>query len=151
MATQEQAAPQASTTIPSAGGGSGGAPTTPEPQIGIEEIDAGLPAETLAGFLEALELSAGEAAPLFGVSPRTLKRYLKRERLDPRASDLLARYLRLYEQALGAFSAKERAVRWFKRPHVHFGHKTPLEMMRYDPGAEAVENLAGAIKHGVYY
>ena len=56
MATQEQAAPQASTTIPSAGGDPGGAPTTPEPQIGIEEIDAGLPAETLAGFLEALEM-----------------------------------------------------------------------------------------------
>ena len=142
MAAQEQVR----TIAPSAEG----APAL-EPQIGIEEIDAGLPTQTLARFLEALKLSADEAAPLFGVSPRTLKRYLAKERLDPRASDLLARYLRLYEQALGAFSSTERAVNWFKRPHVHFDYRSPLEMMRYDPGAEAVEDLIGAIQHGVYY
>ena len=140
MAIQEQASAPLAEALSTGG-----------PQVGIEDIDAGLPSRTLARFLKELNLTVNEAAPLFGVSPRTLKRYLSKERLNPRASDLLARYLRLYRQALGAFSAKERAVRWFKRPHVHFGHKTPLEMMRYDPGAEAVEDLVGAIKHGVYY
>lgn len=120
-------------------------------QLGIEEIEEGLPAEELVHFMDELTLSADEAAPLFGVSARTLKRYLGKDRLNSRTSDLLARYLRLYEQALGAFSRTEGAVRWFKRPHVHFDYKTPLEMMRYDPGAEAVEDLLGAIKHGVYY
>jgi putative toxin-antitoxin system antitoxin component (TIGR02293 family) len=101
--------------------------------------------------MDELELSPEEAAPLFGVSSRTLKRYLKKSRLNSRVSDVLARYLRLYDRAVHAFRSKEAAAGWFKRPHVHFDYTTPLEMMRYDPGAEAVEDIIGAIKHGVYF
>ncbi len=114
-----------------------------------KKVSEGLPTEALSTVQHRLGLSNSEMAHIVQISPRTLTRRKKEERLPPDESERVYRIARLVEIAAGVLGGKEEARQWMKEPNYALGEQTPLEVVRTEPGAGLVERLLGQIEYGI--
>ncbi len=85
------------------------------------------------------------------ITPRTLTRRRKENRLSPEESDRLVSVSRLLAQTLELFEGnKENALRWFTNPNRALGGLSPIEVAATETGSREVENLIGRLEHGVF-
>jgi putative toxin-antitoxin system antitoxin component (TIGR02293 family) len=58
--------------------------------------------------------------------------------------------MRIYDLAKTLFGTHEATRRWMNSPLPALGGRTPLDAARTEPGARQVENVVGAIQHGMF-
>ena len=112
-------------------------------------VSEGLSPDALNVVQDRLDLSNAELAHVVHISPRTLTRRKKEERLSPDESERVYRVARLIEIAARVLGSEDEAREWMKEPNYALGEQVPLEVARTEPGAELVERLLGQIEHGI--
>jgi putative toxin-antitoxin system antitoxin component (TIGR02293 family) len=119
-------------------------------RLDLESVEAGVPVETITNFVLA---SGFELKDIYVVviPARTLKHRRSRKKLlSPDESDRLARFVRIFDQAVSVFGDAERARRWLSKPKERFNERTPLQMLRTDFGGRAVEEMVVQIDEGMF-
>lgn len=117
----------------------------------VKSIEQGFSFQTLERFRRETGLPMERLAFSIGISPRTLTRRKKENKLTAFESDRLVSISRLLSLAVGLFEGdKEKAFRWFTNPNRALGNRSPLEMAATETGAREVENLIGRLEHGVF-
>jgi putative toxin-antitoxin system antitoxin component (TIGR02293 family) len=111
-------------------------------------IREGFPQTVVEEVMQAAGISRKELATILDLSPRSLQRRRREERLARFESDRLYRLARIVALAKQYIGDIERAKRWLKRPNRALGGKIPLELMDTELGARAVENVLGRIAYG---
>jgi putative toxin-antitoxin system antitoxin component (TIGR02293 family) len=112
-------------------------------------VSEGLSVEVLDTIQRRLALTNSELAHVVLISPRTLTRRKKEQRLRPDESERAYRVARLTEIAGQVLRSEDEAKAWMKEPNYALGEETPLEMARTEPGATLVERLLVQIEHGI--
>jgi putative toxin-antitoxin system antitoxin component (TIGR02293 family) len=120
-----------------------------EPLKLMEQLAAGLPAETLRQFKRAARLGDDELARLLQVGGRTLSRLkASRSRLPPDLSDRLYAVAALYAIAEDVLGDSEQAHRWLEEPQYGLAGRRPREMLSTDVGRREVRQLLMRLEHG---
>lgn len=114
-----------------------------------QKVAEGLPTQALGTVQERLALSNQELADVVLMSPRTIARRRKEDRLSPAESERVYRVARLIEIAARVFESEDAARAWMKEPNYALGEQQPLVVARTQPGAALVEQLLGRIEYGV--
>ncbi len=114
-------------------------------------VEEGLPVLDLVEFGRTSGFTTEELAKLVHIPPRTYARRVKaKARLDIPEGERAVRIMRLYDLAKQIFVTHEATRRWMNSALPALGGRTPLDLARTEPGARQVENVIGAIQHGIY-
>jgi putative toxin-antitoxin system antitoxin component (TIGR02293 family) len=114
-------------------------------------VEEGLPVLDLVEFGRSSGFTTEELAKLVHIPPRTYaRRVAAKARLDIPEGERAVRIMRLYDLAKQIFVTHEATRRWMNSPLPALGGRTPLDMARTEPGARQVENVIGAIEHGIF-
>jgi putative toxin-antitoxin system antitoxin component (TIGR02293 family) len=85
------------------------------------------------------------------ISARALRyRRSRKQSLSLDESDRLARFVRIFDQAVSVFGDVEKARRWLSKPKKRFHERTPVQMLRTDFGGSAVEEMLGQLGEGMF-
>ena len=116
-----------------------------------DRVRHGVEVQRLDPLMLALGTNHGELAELLGVSPRTVARLRKRSgRLDARASDRVARLVRVFELAVTTLGDADRARAWLRTDNQALGGSRPLAWLDTDAGTTEVARVLGRLAHGVF-
>ncbi len=114
-------------------------------------VEEGLPVVDLVEFGRTSGFTTDELAKLVHIPPRTYaRRVAAKARLDIPEGERAVRIMRLYDLAKALFGTHENTRKWMNAQLPALGWKTPLQMARTEPGAREVENVIGALEHGIY-
>lgn len=114
-------------------------------------VEDGVPIADVVAFGREAGFTADELAKLVHIPPRTYARRVKaKARLDIPEGERAVRLMRLYDLAKRLFVTHELTRNWLHHELPALGGRTPLDMARTEPGAREVENVIGAIEHGIY-
>jgi len=117
----------------------------------LHAIERGFSFNTLERVRRETGLPMNRLADSIGISPRTLTRRKKENKLTASESDRLVSLSRLLMLAIDLFAGNsEKAFRWFVTPSPALGNISPIEMAGTETGAREVENLIGRLEHGVF-
>ncbi|HKO54751.1 MAG TPA: antitoxin Xre/MbcA/ParS toxin-binding domain-containing protein [Thermoanaerobaculia bacterium] len=110
----------------------------------------GLPFSRLEKLQDMLGLTLAETGAILGMSKRTVARRKEEGRLDLDESARLMRVVQLIKQAMELLQNHEPSVRgWMTHEQWGLGGRRPIDLMRTEIGARAVETLLGQIAHGI--
>jgi putative toxin-antitoxin system antitoxin component (TIGR02293 family) len=85
------------------------------------------------------------------IPKRTLaRRKAAREKLTIEETDKALRLARIVAEADRVFGNPEKSSRWLRRPNAALGNLTPLDLLKSETGARAVDDLLGQIDHGMF-
>jgi putative toxin-antitoxin system antitoxin component (TIGR02293 family) len=85
------------------------------------------------------------------IPKRTLARRKSRhEPLNLEETDKALRLARISTEAERVFGSQEKSARWLRKPNPAFSGQTPLELLKSETGAVAVNELLGQIDHGMF-
>jgi len=128
------------------------APTAPRTDYEwAQAVENGLPVTNLVAFGREAGFTAQELAHLLHIPPRTYaRRVAAKGKLDITEGERAARLMRLYDLAKDFFVTHENTRQWLNASIPALGGRTPLDMARTESGARQVENVIGAITHGIY-
>lgn len=117
----------------------------------IAQVREGLPPRAAKRIAEYFGLTQQQVAALMGVSPRTLERHQKDNKLlSSVQSDRLLRYARMAARAEQVFEDEQVAKNWLKRPNQALGGETPLSLLDTETGVEQVNQVLTRIEYGIY-
>ncbi|MBS0394067.1 MAG: DUF2384 domain-containing protein [Proteobacteria bacterium] len=120
-----------------------------EPLKLMEQLAAGLPAETLRRFKRVVGLADSDLARLLQVGGRTLSRLkTSRSRLSPDLSDRLYAVAALYALAEDVLGDAEQARRWLEEPQYGLAGRRPRELLSTEVGRREVRSLLLRLEHG---
>jgi putative toxin-antitoxin system antitoxin component (TIGR02293 family) len=116
-----------------------------------DAVEEGLPIKDFVVFGRASGFTTEELAKLVHIPARTYaRRVAAKARLDIPEGERAVRIMRLYDLAKAFFGTHEKTREWMNTELPALGWRTPLQMARTEPGARAVENVLGAIEHGMF-
>ena len=116
----------------------------------ISAIRAGLPAQSVKVFSDAVDLSLSELSTYIHVSSKTLERRLKDNvALNVEASDRLVEMAKVFARASDVIGDKEHARKWLFKPSRVLGDVTPVSLLDTSSGVEIVMDELGRIEHGI--
>ncbi len=114
-------------------------------------VEEGLPIVDFVKFGRESGYTVEELARLVHIPPRTYaRRVAAKARLDIPEGERAVRIMRLYDLARALFGTHENTRKWMNTELPALGWRTPLQMARTEPGAREVENVIGAIEHGMF-
>ena len=113
-------------------------------------VKAGAPYTALIRGAKMLNLSENRFADIVGIPSSTLARRRKEKRLSVEESERLYRFIQLLERAIDVLEDADYARVWLGSPNEAFGAKTPLDIAKTEPGAQAVHNLLTRVEYGVF-
>jgi putative toxin-antitoxin system antitoxin component (TIGR02293 family) len=88
---------------------------------------------------------------LFGIAERTQFRYEKENPvLKPDTADRLARFNRIFKQAVELFEDEAEATHWLSTPKSALDGETPLSALATDAGAKKVEQILYRAEYGMF-
>jgi putative toxin-antitoxin system antitoxin component (TIGR02293 family) len=117
----------------------------------IKTIEQGFSFQQFEQLRHETGLSTEKLAASIGMSPRTLTRRKKENKLTASESDRLVSISRLFSLSAALFEGdKSQAFRWFVNENRALGSLSPLEMAATETGSREVENLIGRLEHGVF-
>ncbi|MGO8758869.1 MAG: antitoxin Xre/MbcA/ParS toxin-binding domain-containing protein [Terracidiphilus sp.] len=126
-------------------------PASPPPfTFDWKDVERGLPLSTIEEFSAysgiAMKSLLGVVIPA-----RTLKhRRERKESLSIDESDRLARVAKMYELAVKVYGDREAGTKWLIKPKDRFQEHSPLDLLRTEAGADAVEEFLYQIDEGVF-
>ncbi|HEV7920531.1 MAG TPA: antitoxin Xre-like helix-turn-helix domain-containing protein [Thermoanaerobaculia bacterium] len=119
----------------------------------LQQLNAakkGLPFSRLERLRDMLGLTLAETGAIIGMSPRTVARRKEEGRLDLDESTRLMRVAQLIKQAMELLQNHEPSVRgWMTHGNPALGGARPIDLMRTEIGARAVETLIFQILDGI--
>jgi putative toxin-antitoxin system antitoxin component (TIGR02293 family) len=114
-----------------------------------EKIENGLSLDQVQRLRDA-GLTFSEVSELV-ISPRTLKhRKSRSETLSPEEAERALRVSRLLSRAEDVFGEMEPALIWLRAPSDKLNGRTPLSMLRTEPGGSLVDEMLWQIEEGMY-
>lgn len=113
-------------------------------------IEKGLPFPALESVRDTLALSRAEVLDSLGITPRTLARRKKEQKLQPTESDRLFRLARVAALGIEVLGDTGKLRRWLHKPNRALGGDVPLELLSTDIGSRQVEEELIAIDHGIF-
>ena len=117
----------------------------------VKSIEKGFSFQMFERIRRETGLPLDRLAISIGISPRTLSRRKKENKLTASESDRLVSISRLLSLAIELFEGdKAKAFRWFMNSNRALGNLSPLEMAATETGSREVENLIGRLEHGVF-
>lgn len=119
------------------------------PQLDDDTAQFRVPASHVERLLEL----GYEKAEIYAiVAPRrTLDRRIKNDELLTIAeSDRVQRLERVMENAIRVFANADKANIWLRRPNRGMDRAIPINLLTSESGARKVENMLGAIEHGMF-
>lgn len=117
----------------------------------IKTIKQGFSFQQFEQLRNETGLPTEKLATSIGMSPRTLTRRKKENKLTASESDRLVSISRLLSLSVELFEGdKTQAFRWFVNANRALGNISPLEMAATETGTREVENLIGRLEHGVF-
>ena len=117
----------------------------------IKTIEQGFSFQSFERIRKETGLPTEKLATSIGMSPRTLTRRKKENKLTASESDRLVSISRLLSLSVELFEGdKSKAFRWFVNANRALGNISPLEMAATEIGTREVENLIGRLEHGVF-
>ena len=117
----------------------------------VKSIEKGFSFQMFERIRRETGLPLDRLAISIGISPRTLTRRKKENKLTASESDRLVSISRLLSLAIELFEGdKAKAFRWFMNSNRALGNLSPLEMAATETGSREVENLIGRLEHGVF-
>lgn len=85
------------------------------------------------------------------IPKRTLaRRKTRHESLTPEETDRALRLARISAEADRVFGGHEKSARWLRKPNSALSGQTPLELLKSEIGALAVDELLNQIDHGMF-
>lgn len=85
------------------------------------------------------------------IPKRTLaRRTANREALTIEETDKAMRLARIVTEADRVFGNPEKSARWLRKRNAALGNHTPLQLLKSETGARAVDDLLGQIDHGLF-
>lgn len=85
------------------------------------------------------------------IPKRTLaRRKARRQTLTLEETDKALRLARIGAEAGRVFGDPEKSARWLRKPNSALSDRTPLELLKSEAGALAVDELLGQIDHGMF-
>ncbi|MBY0282738.1 MAG: DUF2384 domain-containing protein [Sphingomonas sp.] len=113
-------------------------------------VARGLPVSALRDLVADRSMTLADVARAVGAR-RTLDRRLKEGTpLSPRESDRLARLVTVLGLATEIFGDRAEAMRWLGEPKAQLDDQAPLDLMKTDVGARAVEDYVLQMRHGFF-
>jgi putative toxin-antitoxin system antitoxin component (TIGR02293 family) len=123
---------------------------SPEREI-VQAIRRGFSIRLASQVATRFNIPESKLAQLIGITPRTLARHKKGEKILTQApSDRLYRLARVIALAKEVFESEATAKDWLNRPNRALGGTKPLELLDTDAGVEQVVDLLNRIDYGVY-
>jgi|SRR5579884_175878 len=114
-----------------------------------EKVEHGLPLDHIQRLRDA-GLTFSEVSELV-ISPRTLKHRKSRgESLSPEETERALRVSRVLGRAEDVFGDMEPALVWLRAPSDKLHGRTPLSMLRTEPGGSLVDEMLWQIEEGMY-
>jgi putative toxin-antitoxin system antitoxin component (TIGR02293 family) len=96
-------------------------------------------------------LDRADVNNLFGIAERTQSRYKKENPvLKPDTADRLARFNRIFKQAVDLFEDEAEATHWLNTPKSALDGDTPLSALATDAGAKKVEQMLYRAEYGMF-
>lgn len=96
-------------------------------------------------------LRSADVNNLFGIAERTQARYKKENPvLKPDTADRLARFNRIFKQAVDLFEDEVEATHWLNTPKSALDGETPLSALATDAGAKKVEQMLYRAEYGMF-
>jgi putative toxin-antitoxin system antitoxin component (TIGR02293 family) len=116
----------------------------------LDLIQAGLPAESLAAFKAATDMSDEDIAQLLNIGGRTLTRLrgASQDRLPADVSDRLFAVASIYRLAETVFGATKPAIGWLNAPQFGLNHRIPRDLLTSEFGRQQVRALLQRIEFG---
>ncbi|MGH7736530.1 MAG: type II RES/Xre toxin-antitoxin system antitoxin [Candidatus Tyrphobacter sp.] len=111
-------------------------------------VEEGLPSDAMRALVKSGASTATEISESARIPERTLMRLQKRDRLPTDESDKIYRLAYIVAAATKTFDDKRKAHRWLRRPNRALGNRTPLALIRTEPGLCQVERELGRIEYG---
>lgn len=116
-----------------------------------KKVEAGFSFDALEKLGKQTGLPLDKLRVAIRITPRTLTRRRKENRLSPEESDRLVSVSRLLAKTFELFEGnKEAAHRWLTCSNRALGGLSPLEAAATETGSREVENLIGRLEHGVF-
>ena len=113
-------------------------------------VEQGVPLSALDAFASYSGFAMKELLEVV-IPIRTLKHRRQRgEAISVVEAERLARMARIYELTLKVFGDPDKARRWLSRPKHRFDDRSPLSLMRSEPGGRSVEEALIQIDEGMY-
>jgi putative toxin-antitoxin system antitoxin component (TIGR02293 family) len=85
------------------------------------------------------------------IPKRTLaRRKANREKLTIEETDKAFRLARIVTEADRVFGDPEKSSRWLRKRNAALGGHSPLDLLKSETGARAVDDLLGQIDHGMF-
>lgn len=123
---------------------------SPEQEI-VQAIRRGFSIRLASQIATRFNIPESKLAQLIGITPRTLARHKKGEKILTQApSDRLYRLARVIALAKEVFESEATVKDWLNRPNRALGGTKPLELLDTDAGVEQVVDLLHRIDYGVY-
>ncbi len=116
----------------------------------IDLIEKGIPKRSLQRAKRATGFTYVILGRLLSVSAKTIERKKPNERFDDTASERLIKLAEIIALGREALGSDEALQQWLLRPLRPLGGKQPVEIMKNMYGLEAVKQLLGRAKYGVY-
>lgn len=110
-------------------------------------ISQGFPVEAIKALQGYLALNDVVMAGLVSLSPKTFRQRTLFKGNEGNHAYTLARIIVAAEDALGD---RDAALEWLQQQQTALGGRMPLELVATSAGAQAVEDVLGRIKYGVY-
>ncbi|MEP7036898.1 MAG: antitoxin Xre/MbcA/ParS toxin-binding domain-containing protein [Acidobacteriota bacterium] len=116
-----------------------------------KKVETGFSFDALERLAKVTGLPLERLRVAVRISPRTLTRRRKKNKLSPEESDRLVSVSRLLAQTFELFEENEDAgIRWFTSPNRALNGQSPIEAAATEIGTREVENLIGRLEHGVF-
>lgn len=114
-------------------------------------IREGLPAAALESFVDRTELDVVGVTAVIGMSARTwARRKAQAHKLTPVESDRLYRLAHVVARASEVLGARDKAVRWLRKPNRALGGAAPFDLLDTEIGEDQVVTVLERIEHGVF-
>jgi putative toxin-antitoxin system antitoxin component (TIGR02293 family) len=85
------------------------------------------------------------------IPKRTLvRRRANHEALSPEETDKALRLARISTETDRVFGNPKTASRWLRKPLASYAGQTPLDLLKSETGALAVDEVLGQIDHGIF-
>lgn len=121
-----------------------------QPLRAHEFIERGIDSADVFEAAEAYGIVTRELAGLIGTHARTVQRWVgKKTVLDAVAGGRFYKLSTVLAKATELFGSIADAMAWLRSEQRALEYRKPIELMRTEAGALAVENLLGRIEYGV--
>ena len=115
----------------------------------VELAQKGVKSNTIKDLIELLDVSITDMAGFFHFSERTLRDYIKQNKvLDPDSSEKVLKILSLYLYGSDVFESSENFIKWLYAPSYGLQNKIPVNLLYSSDGIDLVHDEISRIEHG---